>query len=154
MPAAAAGPPGSTAWMWQGLLPRTTNPQPTASPIIWGQQQQMRRRISHFFSIPCSVTLDGEIMYFKVLFAHYTLDFCRVMLSWDSLVITLNLKRIGRDVCVLSAYAHESWDLSHIFACVCVCVRTCVIAQIVSIRPQLSVCECVSVCVLQWMSSL
>lgn len=64
-------------------------------------------------------------------------------------MITLNLKRIGRDVCVLSAYAHESWDLSHIFACVCVCVRTCVIAQIVSVRPQLSVCECVSVCVLQ-----
>lgn len=36
MPAAAAGPPGSTAWMWQGLLPRTTKPQPTASPTIWG----------------------------------------------------------------------------------------------------------------------
>lgn len=34
MPAAAAGPPGSTAWMWQGLLPRTTKPQPTASPTI------------------------------------------------------------------------------------------------------------------------
>lgn len=37
MPAAAAGPPGSTAWMWQGLLPRTTKPQPTASPTIWEQ---------------------------------------------------------------------------------------------------------------------
>lgn len=46
---------------------------------------------------------------------------------------------------MLSAYAHESWDLSHILACVCVCVRTCVIAQIVSVRPQLSV----SVCVIQ-----
>ena len=34
IPAAAAGPLGSTAWMWHGLLPRTTKPQPTASPTI------------------------------------------------------------------------------------------------------------------------
>jgi len=34
IPTAAAGPPGSTAWTWQGLLPLTTNPQPTASPTI------------------------------------------------------------------------------------------------------------------------
>lgn len=34
IPAAAAGPLGSTAWMWQGLFPLTTKPQPTASPMI------------------------------------------------------------------------------------------------------------------------
>lgn len=36
-PAAAAGPQGSTAWMWHGRLPLTTNPQPTASPTICNQ---------------------------------------------------------------------------------------------------------------------
>lgn len=37
IPAAAAGPQGSTAWMWHGLLPLTTKPQPTASPTICRQ---------------------------------------------------------------------------------------------------------------------
>lgn len=45
MPAAAAGPPGSTAWMWQGLLPRTTKPQPTASPTIWEQNNREKKGI-------------------------------------------------------------------------------------------------------------
>lgn len=36
-PAAAAGPQGSTAWMWHGRPPLTTNPQPTASPTICNQ---------------------------------------------------------------------------------------------------------------------
>lgn len=40
IPAAAAGPLGSTAWMWHGLLPRTTKPQPTASPTIWRGKPQ------------------------------------------------------------------------------------------------------------------
>ena len=47
MPAAAAGPPGSTAWMWQGLLPRTTKPQPTASPTIWGTKETHVETIWH-----------------------------------------------------------------------------------------------------------
>lgn len=34
-PAAAAGLPGSTAWIWHGARPRTTKPQPTASPITY-----------------------------------------------------------------------------------------------------------------------
>lgn len=41
IPAAAAGPLGSTAWMWHGLLPRTTKPQPTASPTIWRGKPQL-----------------------------------------------------------------------------------------------------------------
>lgn len=39
-PAAAAGPQGSTAWMWHGRPPLTTNPQPTASPTICSQDSR------------------------------------------------------------------------------------------------------------------
>lgn len=44
IPAAAAGPLGSTAWMWHGLLPRTTKPQPTASPTICRGKPQLATR--------------------------------------------------------------------------------------------------------------
>lgn len=51
----AAGPLGSTAWMWHGLLPRTTKPQPTASPTIWRGKPQWaisRRPLAILLTFP------------------------------------------------------------------------------------------------------
>lgn len=61
MPAAAAGPPGSTAWMWHGLLPRTTKPQPTASPTIYTTKENWLVGVKSHCCYFCFLTITFSV---------------------------------------------------------------------------------------------